>query len=140
MQPGLLAPPSFIIGGKHYVVAQFADGTYVLPANAIPGVTSRPAKPGETIVIYGIGFGPVPGVQAGQIAPPTSAIGTAPQFFFGPAPAAQPLPYAGLAGGFVGLYQFNIVVPNVAANDATPFSFTLFGTQGAQTLFTAVGN
>src|SRR5207253_8484662 len=40
-QPGLLAPPSFNIGGKQYVVAQFSDGTYVLPTNAIPGVSSR---------------------------------------------------------------------------------------------------
>ena len=59
LQPGLLAPSSFLIGGKQYVVAQFPDGTYVLPPNAIAGIPSRQAKPGETIVIYGIGFGPV---------------------------------------------------------------------------------
>ena len=137
-QPGLLAPPNFVIGGKQYVVAQFADGTYVLPANAIPGANSRPAKPGETIVIYGIGFGPVTGVSAGQIAPGTSALTVPPQMFFGSSVAT--LSYAGLAGGFVGLYQFNVTVPNVAANDATPLSFTLSGVNGTQSLFTAVGN
>jgi uncharacterized protein (TIGR03437 family) len=87
-QPGLLAPPSFKIGPTQYVVAQFNDGTYVLPAGAISGVTSRPAHPGETIVIYGIGFGTVtvPGGQslpAGQIAPASNAIATPPQIFFG---------------------------------------------------------
>ena len=137
-QPGMLAPPSFGIGGKQYVVAQFADGAYVLPANAIPGVPSRPAKPGETIVIYGIGFGPVSGVAAGQVAPAASDLVTRPQIFFGPSSAT--LSYAGLAGGFVGLYQFNVVVPNVAANDLVPLTFTLSGASGAQTLFTAVGN
>lgn len=58
-QPGLLAPPSFKIGGNQYVVAQFGDGTCVLPTGAIAGVASRPAKPGEVIVIYGVGFGSV---------------------------------------------------------------------------------
>ena len=57
--PGLLAPASLKIGGKQYVAAFFADGTYVLPPNSVPGLTSRDAKPGDTIVLYGIGFGPV---------------------------------------------------------------------------------
>src|SRR6185437_6732333 len=67
-QPGLLAPPSFNFGGKQYVVALFPDGnTYVLPPNSISGVTSRAAHPGDTIILYGIGFGPVaPGIPGGQ--------------------------------------------------------------------------
>ena len=41
-QPGLLAPSSFIIGGKQYVVALFSDGvTYVLPPGAITGIRRR---------------------------------------------------------------------------------------------------
>jgi uncharacterized protein (TIGR03437 family) len=55
--PGLLAPDSFIIGGKQFLVAQFSDGAYVLNTNAIPGLNSRPAKPGDGITVYGIGFG-----------------------------------------------------------------------------------
>jgi len=146
-QPGLWAPPSFVVGGQQYVGAVFPDTTngltYVLPVNAIPGVTSRPAKPGETIVIYGIGFGPVTvaggqSVPAGQIAPASSAVATQPQIFFGPTSAT--LQYAGLTPGLVGLYQFNVVVPNVAANNAVPLTFTLSGVSGTQTLFTAVGN
>jgi uncharacterized protein (TIGR03437 family) len=67
--PGILAPPSFNIGGKQYAAATFTDGvTFVLPVGAIAGVTSRPAKPGETIVLYGIGFGRVSNnLPAGQI-------------------------------------------------------------------------
>ena len=56
--PGLLAPTNFKINGTQYVVAQFADGTYVLPTGAIAGLNSRPAKPGDTSVIYGIGIWP----------------------------------------------------------------------------------
>jgi len=60
------------------------------------------------------------------------------QFMFGQTPAAAS--YAGLAPGFVGLYQFNVLVPTIADNDAVPLSFTLGGVAGAQTLFTAVHN
>ena len=88
-QPGLLAPSSFNIGGKQYVVALFPDDvTYVLSAGAIPGVTSRPAQPGDTITFYGIGFGPVtPNIQAGQIVQQTNALASPFHLFFGPTEA-----------------------------------------------------
>ena len=41
--------------------------------------------------------------------------------------------YAGLTPGVVGLYQFNVVVPNIPANDKTPLTFTLDGVPGTQT-------
>lgn len=58
------------------------------------------------------------------------------QVMFGSTPAT--LSYWGLVAPFVGLYQFNIVVPNVPANDFTPISFTLGGVPGAQALYIAV--
>ncbi len=48
--------------------------------------------------------------------------------------------YSGLAGGFLGLYQFNVVVPNVPANDATSFTYTLDGAAGPQNLIIAIRN
>jgi len=48
--PGLLAPPSFNIGGKQYVAAVFSDGeTYVLPPGTVPTLSSRRAQPGDVI-------------------------------------------------------------------------------------------
>ena len=136
-QAGLLAPPSFKIGANQYVVAQFADGTYVLPAGAIATVSSRPAKPGETIVIYGVGFGPVtPNIPAGQIVTQINHLSTSLQIRFGQTLAD--LPYFGLAPSFVGLYQFNVVVPAVPDSDLVPLTFDLGGMAGAQTLFVAV--
>jgi len=136
-EPGLLAPPAFKIGANRYVVAQLPDGTYVLPAGAIP-VASRPAHPGEQIVIYGTGFGPVvPNTPAGQIAIGTTQLSMPLQFLFGETPAAQ-VPYAGLTPGSVGLYQFNIVVPQVPDSDLVPLAFTLGGVPGTETLYTAV--
>jgi uncharacterized protein (TIGR03437 family) len=136
-EPGLLAPPSFKIGSNQYVVAQHADGSYVLPVGAIAGVSSSPAKPGETIVIYGVGFGSViPNIPAGEIATESNQLSASLDILFGKMPAT--LPYFGLAPNFVGLYQFNVTVPAVADNDLVPFTFNLGGVADTQTLYTAV--
>jgi uncharacterized protein (TIGR03437 family) len=139
-QPGLFAPPNFNIGGKQYLAALFPDGvTYVAPPGTIPGLTSRQAKPGETIIVYGVGFGPVtPNIPAGQVAQQANAVTSPLQVFFAQTPAT--LSYSGLAPGTVGLYQFNVVVPNVVNADAVPITFPLGGVNGTQTLYTAVHN
>ena len=137
-EPGLLAASSFKVGANQYVVAQLADGTYVAPAGAIAGVTSRPAKPFEEIVIYGVGFGSVvPNIPAGEIASGSNQLSESLQFLFGQT-APPSVPYAGLSPGSVGLYQFNIIVPQVPDNNLVPLTFTLGGVPGTQTLYTAV--
>ncbi len=40
--------------------------------------------------------------------------------------------FSGLTSGYLGLYQFNVVVPNVAPSDTVPFTFSVNGTQGTQ--------
>jgi uncharacterized protein (TIGR03437 family) len=140
-QPTFFAPASFMIGGKQYAGALLPPDyatTFALPTGAIAGVTSRPAKPGEVLVLYGLGFGPVtPNVPVGTIAPGQATSLNAPlQILFGQT-AVKPA-YAGLAAGFVSLYQINVQVPQIADNDAVPLTFTLGGTQGAQTLYIAV--
>ena len=98
---------------------------------------SRRANAGDTIIFYGIGFGAVtPAIAAGQIVQQTNALALPLQVNFGTARAT--VSFAGLAPGAVGLYQFNVVVPAVTANDALPVTFTLGGVAGAQTLYTAV--
>ena len=140
-EPGLLAPGSFKIGGNQYVAALFSDGqTFVLPQGAISGVASRPARPGETITLYGVGFGPVSGAfMAGTLVTGPNTLDTPLQFQFGSTPAANPS-YDGLAPSAFGLYHFNVVVPNVGASSAMPLSFDLGGTTGSQKLFIAVQN
>lgn len=146
VQPGLWAPPQFIVGGKQYVGAIHADGTFVGPTGGLPGYTSSPAKPGETIVLYGIGFGTVgSGTLPGQVTQTLNSLTTPIQFTFGGVAASAPA-YDGLAPNYVGLYQFDVMVPtSVANNDLVPLTFTLNpGTStpipGAQTLYTAVHN
>ena len=137
-QPGLLAPPSFILNGNQYVVALFSGTfTYVLPAT-VPGITTARAKPGDNITLYGVGFGPVtPNIPAGQIVSQTNAHPSF-QVYFAGTPAT--VNYAGLAPGYLGLYQFNVVVPNIAASDTVPLTFLLNGASGSQNLLIAVKN
>jgi uncharacterized protein (TIGR03437 family) len=129
------------IGGVQYLEALFPDyQTVALPPGTISGVTSQRAKPGDVIIIFGTGFGPVtPNIPAGQIAQGDSTLTLPLQIFFGSTLAT--LQYSGLAPGSVGLYQFNVVVPNVPASDAVPVSFSVGGVLGAQViLYTSVGN
>jgi uncharacterized protein (TIGR03437 family) len=138
--PAILAPASFAVGGKQYAVATFAGTpgvTYVGAAGSIPGVTLRPARAGDVVTLYGIGFGPVtPAVAAGTIASGSTAVRGNVTVQFGSTPAT--LQYAGLAPGFVGLYQFNVTVPAVAAGDQA-LVVSMNGTPVAQNLFLTVG-
>jgi uncharacterized protein (TIGR03437 family) len=141
LEPGLLTTSAFLIGGKQYAAALHADGTFVVPTTATS--LGTPAKPGETIIIYGVGFGPSaangtqipPGVivtQANQLTNPMlmsfNGISVTPSYF-------------GLAPNYVGLYQFNVAVPTSVANsDAVSLTFNVAGNSGSQTLYTAVHN
>lgn len=139
-QAGLLAPSSFDINGNQYVVGLFSDGvTYALPPGAISGVTSRLPKPGDTITLYGIGFGEVnEGIPPGQIASGQTSLAAPLAFSIGGMTAT--VSYAGLAPTFVGLYQFDVVVPSISASNAAPVTFTLGGVSGTQKLYLAIGN
>ncbi|HXB71417.1 MAG TPA: choice-of-anchor V domain-containing protein [Candidatus Acidoferrales bacterium] len=143
VEPGLLGPSNFRVNGKQYAVAQFSDGSFVMPPGSLAGFTTRQAKPGETIVIYGVGFGPVLDsgnldIPAGTIVTGLNKLSTACTMSIGG--SAATLSYQGLAAGFVGLYQFNVIVPNIANNDLAPLTFALNGVAGSQTLFLAVHN
>jgi uncharacterized protein (TIGR03437 family) len=138
-QPGLLAPPVFDIHGTQYVVALFPNQSYVLPPGTISGVASKLAVPGDTILLYGVGFGGLSDdTPAGVIDSAQNKINAS--FTISIGGAAAQIAYSGLTPGFVGLYQFNVVVPNIAPNDQAPLTFSVNGTPGTQTLYLAIGN
>ena len=118
-------------------IAQFLDQTFVGKPGLIDGVASRPARPVDVITIYGIGFGPVsPFTAAGTIASGNTALQSQPTFRLGGVPAT--LSYAGLAPNAVGLYQFNLVVPNSVSGDV-PLTVETGGTIVNQSLFLTIG-
>ena len=89
------------------------------------------------IIIYGIGFGPVtPPTPAGAIPSGSTTLVNKPHFRFGETPAT--LQYYGLSGCCVGLYQFNVVVPNVSPGDM-PLNMDVGGVTLSQNLFIRVG-
>ena len=120
------------------MVALFSNTlTFVFPA-AIAGVSTARAKPGDNLTLYGIGFGPVtPNIAAGQIVQHNNELQGSLGITIGGVPAT--VTYAGLAPGYVGLYQFNVVVPQIAPSDTVPFTFTLDGVPGVQTLILPIG-
>jgi len=90
-------------------------------------------------MLFGIGFGPVSdGTLAGVIDQNTNQVNASVDITIGGVSAT--IPYAGLTPGVVGLYQFNVVVPNIPASDTTPLTFTVDGTPGQQTLDLFIGN
>jgi uncharacterized protein (TIGR03437 family) len=137
-KPGLYAPAALLAGSLQYT-ASFNDPplTFVMPTGAVSGLNSRPAHPGDIIVLWGVGFGAVtPAVDPGQVVQQLNAVTTPVQFSVGGIPA-QTL-YAGLAPQAIGLYQFNVIVPNVAPGNAVPVTFSQSGVAGTQTLYIAV--
>ena len=114
----------------------FQDGvTFVGRPDLISGVPFRAAAPGETVTLYGIGFGSVtPASAPGVVASGTSSI---PNLTVSFGVTVAQLTYAGLAPGAVGLYQFNVVVPDVADGDY-PIVFQIGSTTAPQLAFLTV--
>jgi uncharacterized protein (TIGR03437 family) len=136
LQPGMFAPQSLKLGGNQYVGALFSDGAYALPPGAVSGITSRRANPGDTVTLYGVGFGPVtPNISAGQVVQQSNSL---PSFQISIGGTAATVKYAGLAPNAIGLYQFNVVIPNVTASDTALVTFSVGGVNGTQNLHIAV--
>lgn len=98
--------PAFFNSSDEYVSAVRPDGSYVGP--------DSPAKSGETLLLYGTGFGPTnPTVAAGEVMQAPAALANAVKVQIDNTLAQ--VDYAGLISP--GLYQFNIVVPQVQNGD-----------------------
>ena len=100
---------------EEYVMATHVNGGYVGPANIVGGLITIPAKPLDSIVLWGTGFGPTnPEITPGDaVINNSSPLLNPVKIRIGPA-TAQVL-FAGMTG--VGVYQFNTVVPDLANGD-----------------------
>jgi uncharacterized protein (TIGR03437 family) len=147
---GMQAPASFVVNGTQYMVALIGDSTlplgYAFVGNASlssPPYYYRPAKPGQSIIAYGLGFGPVsPTNASGVVTTVANSIvsANAVSISFGTTPATATISYQGLAPGFVGLYQFNITVPSPLADGDYPITVKVGGTALTQKLSLTVHN
>jgi len=113
---GAVEPGIFSVGyGTGPAIAINSDGSLTAPAGAIPGIATRPAKPGETIIILATGLGAVsPSIATGAAA--SDALrntNVTPAVLINGTPAT--VTFHGLSPQFVGVNQLNVVVPSVSA-------------------------
>lgn len=94
---------TYAAAGGLYVAAIFADGTIV---------GTRAARPGDRVSLFGSNFG---SAAAGTVVGTAVSLSALPAVKIGGVSAK--VEYAGLTGA--GLYQVNIVVPDVANGDQT---------------------
>ena len=114
-----LAPAFFAYSqqsGKYAIAEDGGTLSFLGPSGLFGGsVQSKPATAGEVIVLYATGLGDAnPGYSDGQIVSAAIPLPSLPQVTIGGAPAS--VQYAGLIGP--GLYQINVVVPQVPSGDA----------------------
>ena len=82
-------------------------------AGLFAGVTTRGARPGEVILLYGTGFGPTrPAVPAAQVVSTPAPLANTVTVRIGGVVAD--VSFAGLTGA--GLYQLNVKVPDTLAD------------------------
>jgi uncharacterized protein (TIGR03437 family) len=103
--------PEFLYFLNNSVVAvEVPSGAYVGSPGLIPGANFAPAKPGDVLSVYGVGFGTTNrSVPPGVLATAAAATTGTPTVTIGGVTAT--VLYAGLTPGFAGLYQVNLVVP-----------------------------
>ena len=139
LAPGFFAYyPGTADDGKYLVAVHAANPTVDVGKVGLyptaPNLTT-PAKPGETITLYGTGFGPT--------SPPiTPGIVTDARYDLSPIPTATlgnitaQVLFAGLAPGEGQVYQFNVVVPLSAPDGDLPLVVNVNGTLSAPGMIT----
>jgi uncharacterized protein (TIGR03437 family) len=120
--------PAFFTWPASQVVATTQSFAYVAASGTFPGTPTTAAKPGDTIILWGTGFGPTnPTGPQGMATPstgtfatetlPTITIDNVPAMVYGSA----------LAPGLAGLYQVAIQVPESLGNGNWPIVATIGG-------------
>lgn len=125
--------PAFFPWPGNFAVATHLDYSYAVP-NGTFAVTTKAASPGETIILWGTGFGnTTPLAPVGQEIPPalytvsgvTVSIGNTPAQVYSTA----------LASGLAGLYQVAIQVPASLASGTYNLVATVNGVQSPPVSF-----
>jgi uncharacterized protein (TIGR03437 family) len=116
VQKNQFSPAFFTIDSSGHVAALHANYTLV--------GTAQPAQPGETIQLYGTGFGPTnPPLLTDQLVASPSPLASSVQVTIGG--VAATVVYAGLVGS--GLYQLNVTVPSSLPNGDAAVVATIGG-------------
>jgi uncharacterized protein (TIGR03437 family) len=123
--------PAFFAAGK-YAIATHADGSLVGQATVLPGAT--PAKQGETIAVYGTGFGPTSPAVDGLVVSSPASITSPPGLSIGS--TAATVAFAGLTEA--GLDQINVTVPALPAGSTGAVDVPISAKAGASSTQTGL--
>jgi uncharacterized protein (TIGR03437 family) len=126
-------PEFFRFDGRN-IAAVHLDGTLVGKVGLFPGVTTRPARPGDTIQLFGTGCGATtPSISAGRLVTVAAGVTEAVSLIIGGKPAN--VTFAGQVGS--GLCQVNAEVPQLTSGDAEVV-LTIGGFTSSDAAFIAV--
>jgi uncharacterized protein (TIGR03437 family) len=102
------AAPALFQLDQQNIIATRPDGSLITPAAS--------AKPGDVVVLYATGLGPsIPPVGYGEVPSSAALLKLLTDFnvlLDGNAVDPSAIAYAGLAPGFAGLYQINLILPD----------------------------
>jgi uncharacterized protein (TIGR03437 family) len=137
--PGIFTINSAGTGQGAIQIANSNPAAFAAPIGSIPGAVAQPVTRGQYITIYCTGLGnvtpqPPDGTAAGSsttLQPVTVTLG-------GSLVASTSFDFAGLAPGFVGLYQVNVQVPATAATGPTVSLYMTIGGVQSNTVTIAV--
>lgn len=142
LQPGATVPivvnaRGLLTAPQNYFISPAQPGVVVAPSGlaAVRDAQNRlitlenPAHVGDVIQIFALGLGKTdPAVDTGAASPPSSTVVNPLTVLIGGIEA--PIQYQGLAPGFVGLYQVNVIVPaGVSLADSVPIVFRQNGVE-----------
>jgi uncharacterized protein (TIGR03437 family) len=124
--------------GKYLIAQHAADYSNIGKVGLFPGLSANfttPAKPGETIILYGTGFGPTsPPVAGGIETDKVYALSPTPTATLGGAPAT--VTFAGLIPPLSQVYQIVVNIPDNAPDGDQALVVTVNGTQSFSGLIT----
>jgi uncharacterized protein (TIGR03437 family) len=128
------APALFPLTGR-YPAAAHLDGTLAGPPGLLPGTTTLPVRPNETIELFGTGFG----LSNPKI--PTAMLFTAAAPLAATVTATVGGVSAPVSGYLImpGVYQLNLTVPALADGDA-PILITVGGVATPSGLYLNIAN
>jgi uncharacterized protein (TIGR03437 family) len=117
-----ISPSWFVLNGGPYVAGTHLSGNLIGPPALYPGASTA-AKPGETVMLYGNGFGATDApVQSGSVTQSDTLL-PVPVIRIGGKPAA--VSFAGLIAP--GEFQFNVVIPASLTNGDQSITATYGG-------------
>lgn len=123
-----LYDPAFFAWPGSQPVSSRQDYTYAARSGTFPSLPTAPAKPGEVLILWGVGFGPTsPPIPFGIQVPTTATYSTTIPPLVTINGVRATVYGAALAPGFAGLYQVAIEVPLSLADGDWPILATIGG-------------